>query len=72
MSVKQLHCFLLYLGVLWCAVRCAFTGGDSGDDSGNGQLPRKPRYDPCIGGEVEAYFNLPSVSTGGVLQLLLL
>lgn len=29
-------------------------------------LPKKPRYDPCIDGEVETYFNLPQVCGVGV------
>jgi hypothetical protein len=60
------------LAVLLCVyVLSGGTGEDpeAGSDDAAGHLPRKPRYDPCIDGEVEAYFNLPAVSAGrGVVQ----
>ncbi|WIA18548.1 hypothetical protein OEZ85_009991 [Tetradesmus obliquus] len=33
--------------------------GDGGVDDGS--QPRRPRYDPCVDGEVETYLNLPEV-----------
>ncbi|KAF6252042.1 peptidase S10, serine carboxypeptidase [Scenedesmus sp. NREL 46B-D3] len=37
-------------------------GPDSGDGGADdGAQPRRPRYDPCVDGEVETYLNLPEV-----------
>jgi hypothetical protein len=33
---------------------------DGGAD--DGAQPRRPRYDPCVDGEVETYLNLPEVT----------
>jgi hypothetical protein len=71
-------CLLLLL--FWrycCGVGAAGgTGEDSeaGQGDAGGHLPRKPRYDPCIDGEVETYFNLPAVGGGadGCIVIVLL
>jgi hypothetical protein len=44
-------------------------GPDAGDGGSNGGgQPRRPRYDPCVDGEVDAYLNLPEVRGGGMMH----
>lgn len=55
-----------------CALGVGGQGGPvGGRDDVIGHPHRRPRYDPCIDGEVETYLNLPEVlgAAAGLLHV---